>query len=166
MTSAREKAKQDNEKHYFTGLPCKHGHIDMRQTSDGTCMACSREKSAKWVQLNRNKYLERKFISNEKRRVEAQLFTKQWKATNPEKRNALEAKRRAAKNQRTPYWANQEDIKMFYEVANVLSRGGVLFHVDHIIPLKGKEASGFHVENNLQVLPWHLNLKKGNKNGY
>jgi hypothetical protein len=163
MTSAREQAKQNGLKHYFTGLACKNGHIDKRQTSDGTCMACSREKSEKWTKLNRDKYLERKFVSNSKRRLQAQLFTKHWKAKNPEKRNAIEANRRSAKNQRTPAWANHEDIKMFYEVANVLSRGGVLFHVDHIIPLKGKEVSGFHVENNLQILPWHQNLRKGNR---
>lgn len=160
--SARQKAIQNGEKHYFTGIPCKHGHIDKRQASDGTCMACSRKKTIKWAQLNRDKYLKRKFVSNSKRRLQAQLFTKQWKARNPEKRNAAEASRRSAKNQRTPAWANHEDIKMFYEVANVLSRGGVLFHVDHIVPLKGKKVSGFHVENNLQILPWHQNLQKGN----
>jgi hypothetical protein len=101
MTSVRSKAKQDNKKHYFTGLPCKNGHIDKRHTNDGVCMACSREKSAKWVQLNREKFLEG-IASNEKRKLKAKLFTKQWKLTNPEKRNALEANRRAAKLQRTP----------------------------------------------------------------
>lgn len=163
MKGAREKAKQDGLKHYFTGLPCKHGHIDKRQTSDGTCMACSREKSAKWTLLNREKYLEHKTIANNKRKQNNQLYARNWRASNPDKKNAQEAKRRADKLQRTPSWANFEKIAMFYEVAEVLSRGGVLFHVDHIIPLKGKEVSGFHVENNLQVLPWHQNLRKGNR---
>ena len=115
------------------------------------------------MQLNREKFLERKFLTNEKRRIQAKLFTKQWKLKNPEKRNALEANRRATKLQRTPSWANYEDIKMFYEVANVLSRGGVLFHVDHIIPLKGKEVCGLHSHDNLQVLPWFENLRKSAK---
>ena len=163
MNSAREQAKQDGLQHYFTGLPCKHGHIDKRQTSDGTCMACSRDKSSKWALLNRDRYLERKTASNDKRKHKNQLYAQQWRQAHPEKKNAIEAHRRAAKLQRTPSWANQINIKMFYEVAEVLSRGGVLFHVDHIVPLKGKEASGFHVENNLQVLPWHQNLRKGNR---
>ena len=163
MKGARELAKQEGLKHYFTGLPCKHGHIDKRQTSDGTCMACSREKSAKWTFLNREKYLELKPVSNDKRKHKNQAYARMWRQTNPEKKNATEANRRASKLQRTPVWANHSSIKMFYEVAEVLSRGGVLFHVDHIIPLKGKEASGFHVENNLQVLPWHQNLRKGNR---
>jgi hypothetical protein len=163
MKGAREQAKQDGLKHYFTGLPCKHGHIDKRQTSDGTCMACSREKSSKWVLFNREKYLELKTASNDKRKTKNQAYARMWRQANPEKKNAFEANRRASKLQRTPAWANQSTIKMFYEVAEVLSRGGVLFHVDHIIPLKGKQVSGFHVENNLQVLPWYQNLSKGNR---
>ena len=91
------------------------------------------------------------------------MYAQQWRQANPEKKNAVEAHRRAAKLQRTPSWANQINIKMFYEVAEVLSRSGVLFHVDHIVPLKGQEASGFHVEINLHVLPWHQNLRKGNR---
>ncbi len=40
---------------------------------------------------------------------------------------------------------------------------GFDWHVDHIIPLKGKDVSGFHVWSNLQVIPKVTNLSKGNK---
>lgn len=159
----RQKAKDAGLKHYFTGLSCRNGHIDKRQVSDGTCMACSREKSSKWVLLNRDKYLEHKSIANNKRKQKNQLYARNWRASNPDKKNAQEAKRRADKLQRTPSWADFEEIAMFYELAEVLSRSGVEFHVDHVLPLKGATVSGFHVQNNLQVIPWHENLRKNNK---
>lgn len=40
---------------------------------------------------------------------------------------------------------------------------GIPFHVDHILPLKGTEVSGFHVWNNLRVIPARTNLQKGNR---
>ena len=65
--------------------------------------------------------------------------------------------------QATPPWADVSAIKEAYEVAEVLSRGGVQFHVDHEIPIRGKLVSGLHVETNLRVVPWFVNLSKGSK---
>jgi hypothetical protein len=40
---------------------------------------------------------------------------------------------------------------------------GFKWHVDHIIPLNGKNISGLHTWNNLAVIPASINLSKGNK---
>ena len=36
----RAKAKELGERFYFTGKPCKHGHISKRYTDKGTCCEC------------------------------------------------------------------------------------------------------------------------------
>lgn len=40
---------------------------------------------------------------------------------------------------------------------------GFKWHVDHIIPLNGRDVSGLHTWNNLQVIPASVNLSKGNR---
>jgi hypothetical protein len=70
---------------------------------------------------------------------------------------AREAKRRATKLNATPQWANIDVIK---EVYMNCPEG---YHVDHIVPLQGKNVTGLHVETNLQYLPAKVNQSKSNK---
>lgn len=41
---------------------------------------------------------------------------------------------------------------------------GFEWHIDHIIPLRGKDVCGLHVWNNFAVIPKVENLRKGNRN--
>lgn len=67
------------------------------------------------------------------------------------------ARRRAVVKQATPTWANKDKLKEIY--ANC----PIGYHVDHIVPLRGLNVCGLHVENNLQYLTEEENLKKHNK---
>lgn len=95
------------------------------------------------------------------------LARKFWEKRNPVKFAALKKPRRkryrAKKLNATPAWADREEVAMWYEVATVLSRSGVEFHVDHIVPLRSPNVCGLHVHTNLTVVPWHVNIAKGNR---
>jgi hypothetical protein len=80
--------------------------------------------------------------------------------------NARDSKRRASELRATPTWANLNQIKRVYELCKKVSdKTGVEHHVDHIIPLQGKNVCGLHVEKNLAVVPARMNLTKGNTFG-
>ena len=52
-----EEAIQKNLKHYFTGKPCRKGHIAQRITRDSDCLECRRSRSRKYH--NEGRYYEK-----------------------------------------------------------------------------------------------------------
>lgn len=107
---------------------------------------------------------------------------KEWRRANPDKQKeyarksrinnlarvyAANNKRRADKLDRTPKWITKDDlwlIKEAHELAVLRTKlFGFDWHVDHIIPLKGKTVSGLHVPTNLQVIEGKINIMKNNK---
>lgn len=55
---SRKEAKSLGLKYYFTGKPCKHGHISQKQTNKGYCCACARNQSKKYAAKNKEKVSE------------------------------------------------------------------------------------------------------------
>lgn len=87
-----------------------------------------------------------------------------YQLENPAKTKAISAKRRADKVKASVEWANNFFIEEAYELAKLREKiTGIKWHVDHIIPLKGKGVRGLHWEGNLQVIPAKVNMSKGNR---
>lgn len=148
---------------YYTGKPCKHGHLSIRLTTSAKCVACDREYKARAYAENAEAFKKR---------------TRDWRACNLERARASDrirnnrkdrttlyaetyrantAKRRASKLNATPAWADHAGIKAFYAAC---PKG---YQVDHIVPLQGETVCGLHVLDNLQYLPESTNKSKGNR---
>ena len=90
-----------------------------------------------------------------------------WAKANLGKKNANTTKRHVAKLQRIPSWITEEMEESinnkYIESARLTKETGITHHVDHIVPLQGKNVSGLHVPWNLQILTEKENISKGNK---
>jgi hypothetical protein len=89
---------------------------------------------------------------------------KQWEQKNPSSKYFYTAVRRARKKNATPAWADMDRIKYTYAHCHWLNKTfGHSMHVDHTVPLNGKNVCGLHVHTNLQIIPAEENMKKSNR---
>ncbi len=103
----------------------------------------------------------------EKNKEHVASYSKSYREQNKERFAYLCQKRKIALMRRTPKWLTEDDywvISEAYALAMLRTVAtGVKHHVDHILPLRGKNVSGLHVPQNLQVIPWLDNQRKTNK---
>jgi hypothetical protein len=182
----RAEAKAIGAKYYFTGLPCKHGHIALRKTK-GSCVQCVKNEATGlyerrkeyFVNYNKTKGVENKkryYAKNRDLVIQRALaraeedkrkYRKAWKKVNPDEVKSSTNDRRRRHKNATPKWLSAEQRaeirKIYKEVVRLCENHPRAYAVDHIVPLLGKEVCGLHVPWNLQILTAEENFKKNNK---
>lgn len=86
-----------------------------------------------------------------------------WAKKYPGRTLAKAARYRAAQYRATPKWADRLEIQKVYDLASRFRSLGCDFHVDHVIPLQGKQVCGLHVHNNLEIIEARANRSKSNQ---
>lgn len=182
---------------YFTGKPCRNGHIDWRLVVNWTCVQCAKDSATSAYSKDPGKFIARRLeayranaesekakmrahyaanIETAKRQKRQRYYAnpekmrrdaRQWAQANPEKRRAQHSTRKASLRRALPAWHGEMDEFLALEAADLCglrkAATGIDWHVDHMIPLLSRKASGLHCAANLQVIPAVMNMRKGNR---
>lgn len=187
LPKTRAEAMASGAKYYFTGEPCKHGHVAPRKTK-GACLECIKAETEKYKEqrvayfaaYNKSeaaRVAKRKYYAANRDAVIARAmarptedkkrYREKWAEENTVYTRALTKARRRKHRLATPRWLTAEQkvsIRGLYQMAITMSRTtGVPYVVDHIIPLRHDEVCGLHVPWNLRVITREENLLKSNK---
>ena len=187
LPKTRAEAKATGAKYYFTGEPCKHGHVAPRKTK-GACLEClklewqtnsvkraeyfaaynkseaGRAAKERYYEANKNVVKARATArpAEEKRR-----YQKKWARENTLYVYAMTKARRRKHRAATPPWLTRRqktEMRSLYQIAITMSRTtGEPYVVDHIYPLRSDVVCGLHVPWNLRVVTSAENLRKSNQ---
>jgi hypothetical protein len=162
---ARADAQAKGFSKYYTGIACKHGHLAERYTASKTCCECANATANKTKSKDRAKYTASSVAWNKQNPQKTFEYHRAIRLRNPGQRNLWTMNYRNAKANRMPKWLNAGELfemESVYTYCSALRKIGLDYHVDHVVPLRGKSISGLHVPWNLQVLPGRENMSKGN----
>lgn len=132
---SRKEAKEKGIGRYFTGKPCKYGHITQRYVSDGRCLECSSNRDqTDWYHKNkdrRRKYKQQEWYKEyskkyrqewyRENREHALLYAKNWARDNVEKKNAYQ-RSDSYKEYRKKRYKEELEYKLNVYCRNIVKR--------------------------------------------
>ncbi|AZB63857.1 hypothetical protein EBL87_08950 [Cereibacter sphaeroides] len=165
---SRKEAQAAGATHFFTGRPCRHGHVALRYTSNKRCVKCAYEGygEGRWRHREQARTRGDQFYSG---RPCPQGHTKRYASSGVCVECAKDrglARSRAIRRSR-PAWFSGHDaaaISRMRRIAEVMTEAtGEPWEPDHILPLGGRNVCGLHVAANIQAMPRRLNRRKSNR---
>lgn len=157
--ASQAEALRQGVTYYFTGKPCKHGHLSERFATNRNCRECLRIRNLKrthtknyWVEYGDEQYKERK-----------RKNAKRYYSSRAHKR-AVRQRRFFEKASRVATSQGVTELRRIRLEAQLLSIDtGVKHEVDHVIPLIHPQVCGLTVPANCQILTKAQNRRKARR---
>lgn len=133
---------------------------------DTLCLVCNRRRVKEYRKAGKRNSAKESKLYYARYPEKGKARQAKYRKENPEKAKSIVTASRHSRRNRNVLWEKELTIFATKE-ASLLAQHrekltGIKWHVDHVIPLKGKQVSGLHIWNNLQVIPAIENLRKTN----
>jgi 5-methylcytosine-specific restriction endonuclease McrA len=180
--TTRAEAKAMGLTRYFTGRPCKHGHVAERMEKNKQCVECNRVNAKKWTSNNKDRSLKkaRNYYKNNSEKVKQRArdwrrknknkvreMSSSWKERNKNlaseiSRAAVQSRRSRLKNSGGSGISHSDIKRMVNEQSSVCVYCGIKskLTLDHVHPLN---LGGLHDVENAVMCCALCNSKKGDK---
>lgn len=177
--SSRKEAIASGSKTYFTGKPCKHGHVALRFAAKGTCVVCKTEwgKSEQKKQYDEIRFKQKmledpnyarktyeKFMDNNPEYHKG-VYTKRLEK-DPERNKKLYANRREVYKENARQRKRKLKERTFKherkDILEIYKQRPEGYEVDHEVPINHPLVCGLHCKANLQYLTIESNRIKSN----
>lgn len=138
-----------------------------RRATDGRkyrCKLCYNAEKRDWYSRDPSKAKSYAVLYHRKHTAEVRVRAAKWRKENRPRKTALQLERQNRQRRATLSTVSREALVAVYERSAHLSvLTGVLHHVDHEVPLLGRDVCGLHVPWNLRCIPAAINRSKGNR---
>jgi 5-methylcytosine-specific restriction endonuclease McrA len=119
--SAKE-ARQLGLTKYYTGEPCRHGHVEWRQVSNNSCMACQRAAARRYAARHPDKVQEVRLAARSAHAADPEKKRAYWRAKRAENpgrareacRKWRERNRKPKPDQSARALAEQQGVRFFF----------------------------------------------------
>lgn len=160
---SRESARAAGLKRFFTGKPCRRGHVAQRYVSYGGCCACERTKLAAWKNTPGGRQSLRKYNRTPKALAKCRAYRKRRKIRDPWC-DMLHAAKQRAKRLRLPFNIDVAKLRIPDRcpvLGITLVPGNRKKHdwspsLDRLVPELG------YVNSNVRVISYRANMLKNN----
>lgn len=188
--STRKEAKKLGVMFFFTGEPCKWGHIAPRYVSSNGCCVCREQNWQRHYKENREEIIQKRvkyeierFKNDPEFREKERVRLKNYFSENPEKKKEANdkyskkyperrknswAKKNYKRKKAANAYSSDELTEFAFEEARELCKfreqaTGFPWEVDHVVPLLSDKVCGLHKWTNFAVIPASVNRSKQNR---